>query len=216
MKTSTLIVGGVTLVAALVLTPMAGAQWVRPGDRFGGGYQQGGYPPPGGYPPAGGYAPGGYPPPGSYPPPGGYPPQGYPPPGGYTAPAGYPPQGAYAPPPAGGVPMPGPPTPYAYPQKGQSPQQVTTDQNECGTWATQQSGYNPGAAAAATPVYATSPGESVGLFGGVTRRWDRREARWERRGWDAQGSSSGSSPQQADGYNRAIDACLSARGYAVR
>ncbi len=63
---------------------------------YGGGYQQGGYPPQQGYPPQEGY--GGYPPQQGYPPQGGYggyPPQGYggyPPQGGY---GGYPPQGGY-------------------------------------------------------------------------------------------------------------------------
>jgi hypothetical protein len=108
------------------------------------------------------------------------------------------------------------PAPFAYPQKGQSPAQVTTDQSQCAAWATQQSGYNPGAAAAPAAVTATSPGDSVGVFGGVTRRNDRREERWERRGWDVQESTPGSTPQQADGYNRALEACLTARGYTVR
>ncbi|XP_075169960.1 N-methyl-D-aspartate receptor-associated protein isoform X2 [Haematobia irritans] len=65
----------------------------------GGGYPQGGYPPPGGYPqggypPPGGYPQGGYPPPGGYPPAGGYPP----PQGGYPQP-GFVPQPGFAPPP---------------------------------------------------------------------------------------------------------------------
>ena len=107
--------------------------------------------------------------------------------------------------------------PYAYPQRGQSPEQVTTDQSQCATWATQQSGYNPSAQAAATPVTATSPGESVGLFGGVTRRGDRREERWDKRGWENKESPPAApNPQQTDAYNRALDACLSARGYTVR
>lgn len=56
---------------------------------YGGGYPQGGYPPPGGYPQGGYPQPGGYPQ-GGYPPTGGYPQGGYPPPG---APEGYPPGG---------------------------------------------------------------------------------------------------------------------------
>jgi hypothetical protein len=65
---------------------------------------------------------------------------------------------------------------------------------------------------------ATSPGESVGLFGGVTRRWERREERWQRRGWDQQdpAAAPAPNPQQADADNRALDPCLSARGYTVR
>ena len=36
---------------------------------------------------------------------------------------------------------------FVYPAKGQSPEQVTTDQSQCGGWATQQTGYNPNAPA---------------------------------------------------------------------
>ena len=208
----------------------------------GGGYPPSGYPPPAGYPLPGGYPPPpSYLPPGGYPPPAGYAPQGgYPPAGGYAPPPGYPPAGsspppgAYAAPPAAGAPQapgpgapppPGPggpaptpsgPTPYAYPQRGQSPEQVTADRSQCGAWATQQTGYNPSAPAPAAPATATSPEKSGGLFGGVTRREERRE-RWEHQGSE-QGSSSASAPnpQQTDAYNRALDACLSARGYTVR
>jgi len=237
MKTRGPMVGVAILVATLALTPpTAIAQWVRPaapgGYGYPGGYQQGGYPPPSAYPPPGRYPQSGYPPPGGYPqagypPPGSYPPQsGYPPPGGYAAPPGYPPQAAYAPPPVAGapaVPSPGasppagPPKPYAYPQKGQSPEQVTADQGQCATWATQQTGYNPNAAGTATHASFAAPPQGVGLFGGISRREERREEREERWG-SGQGSSSASAPnpQQIDGYNRALDACLSARGYTVR
>ena len=63
---------------------------------------------------------------------------------------------------------------------------------------------------------AVGAGESVGLFGGVTRRWERREERWDSRGWGDQSATSTPNPQQTDAYNRALDACLSARGYTVR
>jgi hypothetical protein len=96
---------------------------------------------------------------------------------------------------------------------------VTTDQSECATWATQQSGYNPSqpgtaaAAASATPLHVSSLGQSVpGLFGGIQRREERREARRERRHEENVAYAS----QQSDAYNRALDSCLSARGYTVR
>ena len=67
----------------------------------------------------------------------------------------------------------------------------------------------------------TSPGKPVGLFGGVNRRWERREKRWEHARLGEQGilkesTASAPNPQQTDAYNRALDACLSARGYTVR
>jgi hypothetical protein len=198
------------LVVAVViggLVPrMATAQWGRPGWRM--GLEQGGAlapqygyrgpayqaPPPGGYAAPAGYAtpPGGY---GAAPPGQGYPPPGYGSPG-YPAPSYAPP--AYQP-------------PYAYPQQGQNPQQATSDQSECGSWASQQTGFNPTAPAgswAGGSVAGT--GGPVGLFGGIQRREERREFRRER--WEGQTAAD----FRQDGYGRALDACLSARGYAVR
>ena len=227
MKIRGRMTGAAILVTAGLLTSLtAEAQWVRPGGRFM-APEEGRWGAPGGsygYPGGGGYQQGGYPPPTSYPPSGGYPPPGgYAPPAGYPPPGGSPPPGAYASPlPAGAPQASGPgssaptyagPAPYAYPQKGQSPQQVTADQGQCASWATQQTGYNPSAPAAATPTSAISPGRSIGLFGGVSRREERREER--RREWE-QSSASAPNPQQTDAYNRALDACLSARGYTVR
>jgi hypothetical protein len=101
---------------------------------------------------------------------------------------------------------------------------VTTDQTQCGQWATQQTGYNPNAPAMAAPVSPTPPPKNLGLFGGISRRDERREERWERREerQEQRGAGQGSSsapapnPQQTDAYNRALDACLTARGYTVR
>ena len=134
---------------------------------------------------------------------------------------GYPPQGAGY---GYGYGAPGPPPsyqpspyqrPYAYPSRGQTPQQVTTDQSECGTWATQQSGYNPTAAAAASgpgPWSATLGQRVPGLFGGIERREERRAARRER--WHQENVAYAG--EQQDAYNRALDSCLSTRGYTVR
>lgn len=211
-------------VTAIVVLLVAGVLWPRmgtaqPGRRGGlpASQQQGGTPPaPYGYPAPAYPAP----PPGGYPAPGGYATPPAPPPGGYPAAAapgqGYPPPG-YATPgyPAPGYPAPSQP-PYAYPQRGQNPQQVTTDQSECAAWAAQQTGFDPSAPAPAAPVTATSPGESVGVFGGVTRRWERRESRMQQRGWDPQDPAGAPNPQLTDAYHRALGACLTARGYTVR
>jgi hypothetical protein len=150
------------LVVAVViggLVPrMATAQWGRPGWRV--GVEQGGAlarpygypgpayqaPPPGGYAAPAGYAtpPGGY---GAAPPGQGYPPPGYGNPG-YPAPS-YPPP-AYQP-------------PYAYPQQGQPPQQATNDQSECGSWASQQTGFNPYAGRLLGGAGGASPGRTAQL-----------------------------------------------------
>ena len=197
------------LVVAVViggLVPrMAMAQWGRPGWRV--GVEQGGAlarpygypgpayqaPPPGGYAAPAGYAtpPGGY---GAAPPGQGYPPPGYGSPG-YPAPSYSPP--AYQP-------------PYAYPQQGQPPQQATNDQSECGSWASQQTGFNPNAGRLLGGGRIAGTDGPVGLFGGIQRREERRELRRER--WEGQTAGG----YQQDGYGRALNACLSARGYAVR
>jgi hypothetical protein len=98
---------------------------------------------------------------------------------------------------------------------------VTADQSQCATWATQQTGYNPSAPATAASTTFNAPPMNVGLFGGISRREERREERWEHReqrwgGSGHQGATPAPSPQQTDAYNRALDACLSARGYTVR
>jgi len=206
MKTLVLVTGLAVLVALSTLSPgMAMAQWGgRWRDRWGGqGYSQDpSYQSPGyGYRSPGYGAPGGYGGQGGYGAPEGYPSSGYPPPG-YAQPPPYQP-------------------PYAYPSQGQSPQQVTTDQSECGTWATQQSGYNP--SQPGTAAWAASSGSGPlgtlnigqrfpGLFGGIQRREERREARRERWYEDNQTYAG----QQQNSYNRALDSCLTARGYTVR
>ena len=95
---------------------------------------------------------------------------------------------------------------------------MSTDQSECAAWATQQTGSNPTAAAPAASTTATTAasGDSHGLVGGMNRRWEKREKRW---GVDDSGQASSTAapnPQQTNNYNRALDSCLSARGYTVR
>ena len=97
---------------------------------------------------------------------------------------------------------------------------MTTDQSECGTWASQQSAYNPSEPGTAAYAAASGSGPRVatlgqtvpGLFGGIERREERRLARRERRSQENVAYAG----QQHDAYNRALDSCLSARGYTVR
>jgi hypothetical protein len=51
-----------------------------------------------------------------------------------------------------------------------------------------------------------------GLFGGIERREERRQARREHRYQENVTYAA----QQHDAYNRALDSCLSGRGYTVR
>lgn len=126
---------------------------------------------------------------------------------------------------------------FAYPAKGQSPERQAKDENECSTWATQQSGFNPAAppppqaqaagatgsgarvkgAAAGAAIGAVSGGDvgeaavAGAVAGGVARRSrNRREARAVNEA-NAQGVQAGHAA-----YMSARGACLSGRGYTVK
>jgi len=132
--------------------------------------------------------------------------------------------------------------PIIYPAKGQSAQQQQTDEGECHVWAKNQTGVDPAAMAAAPapppPSNTVGGGERVrgaarGAVGGaaigaiagdtgkgaaagavVGTARGGREAR-QKQGAQQQ-SVDNQRAQQLDTYNRAIGACLEARGYTVR
>jgi hypothetical protein len=130
---------------------------------------------------------------------------------------------------------------YIYPEKGQSPQQQARDQNECQGWAMQQTGYNPGAPPPPPPTSSGPTGDVVrgagrgaalgavggaiggdagkgaaigaatGALFGTMRRADRaRSEQAQQQAYSAQAA------QAQTAFNRALAACLSARGYTVR
>ena len=127
---------------------------------------------------------------------------------------------------------------HVYPAKGQTPEQQKTDEGECGTWATQQSGYDPAkppVAATAQPAPVTGSGARVrgaaagatvaaiggndtgsgaakgAVVGGVVRRNKNRKAA-------AQANQAAAQQVAAagDSYNRARQSCLEGRGYSVK
>jgi len=132
--------------------------------------------------------------------------------------------------------------PIIYPAKGQSAQQQQTDEGQCHVWAKNQTGVDPAAMAAAPapppPSNTVGGGERVrgaarGAVGGaaigaiagdtgkgaaagavVGTARGGREAR-QKQGAQQQ-SVDNQRAQQLDTYNRAIGACLEARGYTVR
>jgi len=132
--------------------------------------------------------------------------------------------------------------PIVYPAKGQSAQQQQTDEGQCHVWAKNQTGVDPAAMAAAPapppPSNTVGGGERVrgaarGAVGGaaigaiagdtgkgaaagavVGTARGGREAR-QKQGAQQQ-SVDNQRAQQLDTYNRAIGACLEARGYTVR
>jgi hypothetical protein len=131
--------------------------------------------------------------------------------------------------------------PIVYPAKGQSPEQQAKDKGECQVWATQNTGVDPAALAAAPAARAPSSvggGERVGgaargAAGGAAigaiagdagegaaigaiagTMMGGRRARQAQAG--AVESSQAQKQQQIQTYYRAVSACLTARGYTVQ
>lgn len=125
-----------------------------------------------------------------------------------------------------------------YPSKGQTPAQQQTDEAQCGTWAVQQSHYDPAnppavAKAQTAPVTGSgarvrgaAAGAAVGavggndvgnaaakgaVAGGVVRRNKNRAAASQQNEAAAQQQQAG-----ATSYWNARQACLTGRGYSVK
>jgi hypothetical protein len=132
--------------------------------------------------------------------------------------------------------------PIIYPAKGQSPQQQQKDQGECQVWATKSTGVDPVALAQAPAPAPSGPavggGERVGgaargALGGlaigaiagdagqgaaigavVGTMAGGRQARQNQSAKQQQAQAQ--RQQQMSTWNRAVGACLEARGYTVR
>jgi hypothetical protein len=131
---------------------------------------------------------------------------------------------------------------FVYPAKGQSPQQQKKDEGECGSWAVQQSHYDP-----ARPPQQTQPAQGPGTPTGTTPGAGARGAvrgavvaeavggeadrgaavgavaarSRSRRANQVQAQQQQQATQQQDqaglsAYNRARGACLEGRGYSVK
>lgn len=132
---------------------------------------------------------------------------------------------------------------FIYPQKGQSQEQQSKDRNECHTWAVQQAGFDPNAPVAASQASpqgaaggevirggargaalgaiggaiagdagkGAAIGAAVGGGGGVIRRGQA-----ERQAAEEQAQQTALSEEQRANYQRAVSACLEARGYTVK
>lgn len=132
--------------------------------------------------------------------------------------------------------------PIVYPAKGQSPQQQQKDQGECQVWATQSTGIDPVALAQAPAQAQSGPavgggeraggaargalgGAAIGAIAGdagegaaigavVGLMAGGRQARQNQQKQQQQAQSQ--RQQQMNTWNRAVGACLEARGYTVR
>ena len=129
-------------------------------------------------------------------------------------------------------------TQVVYPAKGQSPEQQTKDETECGTWAAGNSGYDPANSQPATQVSSQPSGPSGARLKGAARgavvgeiadgdtgdaalagavMGGSRERRTKRKA-NKQAPATADTAQsvgQAD-YDKARAACLEGKGYSVK
>jgi YMGG-like Gly-zipper len=116
-----------------------------------------------------------------------------------------------------------------YPAKGQSQAQQEQDRYACHVWATQQSGYNPTqpppqAAPRVGLVRGAARGAAVGSVGGAIGGNAGKGAAigaatgallGGMRRQDQYSQQQSATSQQQSLYNRALGACMKARGYSV-
>jgi hypothetical protein len=124
------------------------------------------------------------------------------------------------------------------PLEGQTPEQMTADQQECASQATAQTGYNPSApptTTAAEPqhgqrVAGAVKGAAVGkVTSNVTENTETSEAKeagakvgvmvggsQQRQGRREEREQQAQIEQQASAYNDALSACLQSRGYSFQ
>jgi hypothetical protein len=130
---------------------------------------------------------------------------------------------------------------YIYPNKGQSSEQQSRDRYDCHRWAVQQTGFDPTTAQASAP---SGPPPSGGVFRGAARgaavgavggaiagdagkgaaigagtggviggMRQRQQAQSQQQ---AQANQAAQQQSAYAGYNGALSACLSGRGYTVK
>jgi len=94
---------------------------------------------------------------------------------------------------------------FIYPSHGQTPAQQQQDQYQCGQWATLQTGFDP---STPPPVAQSSVPPPVGLFG-VFRRHRYEEEQQQNTEEQTVYTT------KKTNYTRAMDVCLTGRGYTV-
>jgi len=122
---------------------------------------------------------------------------------------------------------------YIYPIEGQTTQHQALDENQCRNWATQQTGYIPNYAANNAGKGKVAKNTTIGVLGGAAGGAALGQVIGKKPGLGAlagatlggflgnlKGQKSKSEAQYAatsynNDYNRALTACLEARGYSV-
>ena len=129
--------------------------------------------------------------------------------------------------------------PIIYPAKGQSPQQQNADTGQCKAWATQTTGIDPAQVAHQMSSQSAAPqpqgervkgalggaliggaiGGSDGAAGGAlvgTMMGGARQRQKQQQASQQQQQNQQHAQSQLATYNRAVAACMDARGYTVR
>jgi uncharacterized protein HemX len=130
---------------------------------------------------------------------------------------------------------------YIYPNKGQSSEQQSRDRYDCHRWAVQQTGVDPTSTQASAPpppppkggiFKGAARGAAVGAVGGaiagdagkgaaigagtggvIGGMRQRQQAQSQQQ---AQANQAAQQQSASAGYDRALSACLSGRGYTVK
>ncbi|AFZ36307.1 hypothetical protein Sta7437_2783 [Stanieria cyanosphaera PCC 7437] len=111
-------------------------------------------------------------------------------------------------------------TQQVYPQSGQSPQQQQRDENQCSSWATQQTGYQPplssksgGGRVLRDAARGAGIGAVAGLLGGDI---GTGAAIGGAVGGISGGIRDHDEKEQRKDFDRAFAACMEGRGYSVK
>ena len=113
---------------------------------------------------------------------------------------------------------------YVYPQQGQSPQQQQSDENQCSTWATQQTGYQPSSSSGSEggivsnrALRGAARGAGIGAIGGlIGGNAGTGAAVGAAVGGVSGGIRHHDEKSQRDEFERAFTACIEGRGYSVQ
>ncbi len=112
--------------------------------------------------------------------------------------------------------------PMVYPAQGQTPEQLEKDRSECHTWAVQQSGFDPNTSATTPSAGNTLRGSARGAaagaaIGAIAGDAGAGAAVGAGLGAIKNRRASKSSISNASGdYSRALNSCLTGRGYSVQ
>ncbi len=107
-----------------------------------------------------------------------------------------------------------------YPKSGQSPQQQQRDENQCSSWATQQTGYQPSGSSSSgggTVLRSAARGAGIGAIGGlIAGKAGTGAAIGATVGGLTGGIRNHDEKAERKEFDRAFASCMEGRGYTVK